>query len=272
MKTIIVATDFSPAASNAARYGMEMALSLHANLFLVHVYQLPPVYFELPVAYAQEDMRKEAEQEMDRLKACLKLRSEGKLNISTEVTTGTFFPELQAVCERLQPYVVVMGAQGTSAGERFFIGGHAVYAMKHLSWPVITVPPGASYSSVAKIGLACDFDHVLDTIPVEEIKGLVKEFNATLYVINTGKREKYDPQIVFESGMLEEMLAPVKPHYQFITNGDTDEAIMYFVNKAGIDLLILLPKRHSLIEKLVHRSHTRNIVLRSHVPVMAIHF
>jgi len=33
----------------------------------------------------------------------------------------------------------------------------------------------------------------------------------------------------------------------------------------------VLPKRHGLLDKLIHKSHTKQLVLHSHVPVMAFH-
>ena len=80
-----MATDFSPAALNAARYATDMALSINANMLLLHIYQLPVVYAEVPVAYTEEDMRQEAEKEMDRLKNELIGKTGGKLDIKTEV-------------------------------------------------------------------------------------------------------------------------------------------------------------------------------------------
>jgi nucleotide-binding universal stress UspA family protein len=152
-----------------------------------------------------------------------------------------------------------------------FLGGHAVHAMKNLSWPLITVPAGASFSAVKKIGLACDFHEVIDTTPVEEIKMLSRDFNASVHVLNTGKKNAYDPEIVFQSGMLQEILAPLKPEYHLINDENTDAGIMDFAEKNNIDLLIVLPKRHSLMDQLIHKSHTKQFVLHSHVPVMALH-
>ena len=270
MKTILVATDFSPAALNAANYAADMALAINADILLLHVYQIPVVYLEVPVVN-EEDMMQEAEKDIIQLKEELALKRGGKLNIETEVRIGVFFPEMKTVCERIKPYTVVMGSQGTTAAERLFFGSHTVYAMKHLMWPLITVPPEAKFSSVKKIGLACDFDKVVDTTPIDEIKMLVNDFNAELHILNTGKKEVFNPEIVFESGLLEEMLAPLKPNYHFITNENTDEGIMDFAEKNHIDLLIVLPKRHGLLDKLIHKSHTKQLVLHSHVPVMALH-
>jgi nucleotide-binding universal stress UspA family protein len=271
MKTIIVATDFSPAALNAANYAAAMATAINAKLFLLHVYQIPVAYLEVPVVLNEDEMRAHADEKLIQLKKELDIQTGHTLNFETEVRTGVFFNELKEVCEKTQPYTVVMGSQGTTAAERLFFGGHAVYAMRHLTWPLITVPPQAKFNAIKKIGLACDFDKVIDTTPVEEIKLLVKDFNATLHVLNTGKQKVFNPNIVFESGLLQEMLKELKPDYHYTTNPDTDEGIMDFAERTQLDLLLVLPKRRGLIDSLIHKSHTKQLVLHSHVPVMALH-
>lgn len=271
MKTILAATDFSPAAMNAVNYAADMAVAMNAGLYLLHVYQVPISYSEVPLTVDVNDILRAAEKDMMEVKALLLLRHKNNLNITTEVRMGFFFEELKLVCEKIKPYTVVMGSQGTTATEHFLFGGHTVYAMKHLAWPLITVPAGLSFSSIRKIGLACDFEDVVETTPLEEIKILVKDFKAELLVLNTGRKDEYDPDIVFESAMLQEMLDPIKPSYHFISSKNIDEGIMDFAEKNQIDLLLVLPKRHDLLDKLVHRSHTRQLVLHSHVPVLALH-
>jgi nucleotide-binding universal stress UspA family protein len=271
MKTILVATDFSSAALNAANYAADMALAIDASILLLHVYQLPVVFYEVPVAMTEDDMMRDAEKNISELKEQLTLKTSGKIKINTEVIMGVFYPELKTVCERINPYIVVMGSQGSTAAERFLFGGHTVYAMKHLMWPLITVPPQAIFSSVKKIGLACDFDNVVNTIPIDDVKMLVNDFNAELHILNTGKQEVFNANAVFGPGILEEMIAPLKPNYHFINNENTDEGIMDFAEKNYIDLLLVLPKRHGLLDKLLHKSHTSQLVLHSHVPVMALH-
>lgn len=271
MKTILVATDFSAAALNASNYAVAMASTIQADILLLHVYNLPVNYNEIPVATNVEILQQDAENEMNRLKNQLIQKSDGKINVTTEVRMGLFFPELKAVCERIKPYAVITGSQGTTVAERLLLGSHAVQAMKHLEWPLITVPPGFIFSSIKKIGFACDFEKVVDTVPVDEIKKLVNDFNASLHILNTGKQKEFKPELVFESGLVQEMLGNLKPEYHFITSDNTDEAILDFAEKNKIDLLVVLPKRHGLLDKLVHKSHTKRFVLHSHVPVMALH-
>lgn len=271
MKTILVATDFSPASVNAANYAADMALSIGAGLMLLNVYSVPVSYGELPVVMDMEGLQANADRELNKIKELLNNRTGRRLHIRTAARMGDFFQELKTLCEQVNPYAVILGSQGTTAAQRFLFGSHATYAMKHLAWPLITVPPGASFREIKKIGLACDFNAVLDSIPVEEIKRLMSDFNAELHILHTGKRETFDPDMVFESGMLQELLGKMKPKYHFINNEHIDDGIIEFAEQNQIGLLVTLPKRHNLVERLLHKSHSSQLVLHSHVPVMALH-
>jgi len=271
MKTIIVATDFSPVAVNAANYAADMALAIHANLLLLHIYQIPVVYLEVPVANNEDEFIRDAEESILKLKDDLNRKTGNQLQIDTEVRTGIFFPDLKEVCERVQPFAVVTGSQGTTATDHFLLGTHAVFAMRNLMWPLITVPPGATFSAIRKIGFACDFSDVTDTAPVDEIKAIINQFHAELHIINTRKGEAFIPRVNAEAGMIQEMLGTLKPHYHFIINENIDQGIIDFTENNNIDLLIVSPKHHSLLDKIIHRSHTKKLVLHSHIPVAALH-
>jgi nucleotide-binding universal stress UspA family protein len=271
MKTIVVATDFSKTALNATNYAVDMALSIQADILLLYVHQAPVVYIDVPMTASEYEMMNDAKKSLSQLQKQLINKTNGKLNIKTEISAGVFFNELKSVCEKIKPYAVVMGSQGTTAAERVFYGGHTIYAMNHLKWPLITVPPGAGFSQIKKICLACDLDEVVESTPIDEIKRLVNDFQAELHVINSGKKEPPRAGTVFESGMLQEMLVSLSPQYHFINNENIDEGIINFVEKNKIDLLIALPKSKGLLKKIVHKSVSKQLILNSHVPVIAMH-
>ncbi len=271
MKKILVTTDFSAAADNAVTYAAEMALSIKASLFLLTVAELPVTYSDVPIILGLEDVMRNTEKDIKSLKEDLHLKTSGKINIETEVGMGGFFNELKNVCERVKPYAVVMGSQGKTAAEHLLFGTHATHAIQELEWPVITVPPNAVFSSIKKIGLASDLTKVVESTPIDEIKMLVHDFDAKLLILNTGKKEVFSSDVVFESGLMQEMTMALKPTFHFIANDNMDEGIIDFVDKNNIDLLIVLPKRHNFLGKLMHKSHSKQLVLHSHVPVMALH-
>ena len=275
MKTIIVPTDFSPASLNAANYAAEMARSIEADLCLFHVCLLPiTTYGEVPYAIESMDSSlSSAEVKILEVKNNL-LKARAKLQIDTEIRmAGTVYGELINFCKSKKPYAVVMGAQGTSAIERIFFGSNTVYAMKHLEWPVIVVPPEAKFGSIKKIGLACDLERVDETDTFSKIRSLVNQFKADLYVlhINTEGKKGYTAEKTIESKSLQNMLVDLHPFYGFIDYDDIEEGLEEFAETYKLDLLITVPKRHNIIDKLFHKSHSKNLVLHTRLPVMAMH-
>ena len=271
MKTILLATDFSLAATNAAKFALEMALKIKADLLLFHAYQATDYYSEIPLALKVEDIKQDnADKSIAKLKEQLYIESGSKIHIETLVKSGGFFFELNNLCKQINPYVVIMGSQGTTAAERLLFGGHTIYAMKHLKWPIITVPLGISYHHIKKIGLVCSFDNPVNDIPIDKTKILLDDFKAELHVLINNK-EKFDQEIVFESGILHETLISLKPHYHYIAKNKNKDGIIEFAEKNHFDLLIIQPGNHGFMENLIFKSHTKEMVLHSHIPILALH-
>lgn len=271
MKTILVATDFSSAAYNAAAYATDMALAIDAEVILFHVYQSPVLYPEVPINYTEADVRLDANDSITQQRDKLLEDFSYGVPISTVLSEGDFFQELEKECIKTLPDFVIMGSQGTTALERLVFGSHAVFAMKHLQWPLITVPSGAKYGDIKNIGLACDFDDVQATVPVHEIKELVTQFKASLHVLNVAKKDRYDSKIVYGSGQLHRLLHDLPHEYHFLADKDVNEGIASFAEANKIDVLIVIPKTHGLIDKLLHTSYTKQLVLHCPIPVMALH-
>jgi nucleotide-binding universal stress UspA family protein len=271
MKKIVVATDFSSVATNAAYYAAEMALLIKAQLVLLHTYEFPLSFSEVPLAFTSADVQRQAMSDIEKLKSDLDSKYAGNLLMESIVLEGSFYKQLELICNEHKPYSVIIGTQGKTAAERLFLGSHAVNTMKHLDWPVIAVPPNAKFKAIKKIGFACDLENVVASTPTDEIKALVKNFNAELHILNTGRNSDYNSNTVFQSGLIRKMFSDLKPIFHFISNSDVDEGTMAFAENNNIDLLIVLPQKHSFIEKLLLKSHVRKFVLHSHIPVMALH-
>lgn len=271
MKKIIVATDFSDSGNNACSYAAEMAVKIRADLILLHVIQLPALAGDLPVTFDVEYEKKDALQTLGLLRQKLCGKALDKITISTSVYVGTFFYELTKLCEKVTPFLVILGSQGTTASENAFLGQHAVYTLKHLPWPVLAVPESARFAEIKSVGLACDMQNVTKTIPAEQIQELIRTLGARLHIINVSPTSSFSQETVVQAEILRKLFEEFNPSYDLLTGKNDDEIIIEFSEKNNIDLLILLPKRHGLIDQLLHHSHTRRLVLYSGVPVLTLH-
>lgn len=272
MKTIIIPTDFSPSAINAMNYAADMAIAINASILLFHVYSVPISMTDVPVMLVSvEDLEKNARFQMEELKQNLEHLISGKVPVSYETRLGDTVDELESLCERVQPFAVVMGARGAT-GLDALLGSTTLAAVRRLKWPVICVPTGKEYGTgIHKIGLACDFKDV-ETTPAGTIKDVTENFHADLHVLNVDhKHENDNGNSNKETQLLQSMLESAKPVYDFIDHENVEEGISEFAEKNNLDLLIVIPKKHNFWERLFNKSSTKQLVSHSHIPVMCIH-
>lgn len=274
MKTIIAATDFSPASLNAVDYAADMACQLSARLSIINVYTIPLPVSDgtIPVFYVEE-AEESSQRQLSALKDKLLVRTGQRIIIHTEMRGGAILPEIESYCATVKPHAVVMGGESSGAIERLLFGGETTGALAKLTWPLIVVPPFASFKDIRKVGLACDLKDVVKSVNAQEIKELVEEFNAELHILHVSKSENdnYSARKVEESALLQEMLGAMNPKYHFLQDQDMEKGISEFVQKNGLDLLIVIPKSHGLLERIFQHSHSKRVVLQSQIPVMAIH-
>lgn len=270
MKTILVSTDFSEASMNAAIYATQMARDLHADIKLLHVNIPVESFNQSPVILKSERAVNSAENQLDAVKSAMETYSNGEVDIQTELFVGEFFTLMYSYCEQINPYLVIMGSQGTTATERFLMGSNTVHAMRNLPFPLLTIPSGCAYSPIKKIALASDFTDTI-SIPMDVIKKFRLDFDASLDVVHVGKNKEINPDVILKSGVMQEQLKAINAEYHFISQDNTEEGILTFTEMNQTDILIVIPKQYDFFEQLFHKSMSKQLILNSKVPVMALH-
>lgn len=273
MKTLLVPTDFSPASINSVHYAAEMAKTIGADLLLVNVYKVPMTYSDISLVDLSVDALKQASEErLEELRTALKHITGPDVRIYTEARLGDTVDELETICKAIEPFAVVMGSKGTSEFQKLLMGSTTLTAIRHLKSPVFIVPTWTVYHGVKKIGLACDFKQLQETMPVQLIKNLVKEFRAVLHILNVNEDGRRNTREVEEqSANLESLLGELKPIYHFVNGRNVEEEINRFAELNNLDMLEVVPKKHRLYEGMFHNSVSREVVSHAHIPILAIH-
>ena len=274
MRTLIVPVDFSRCSLNAVNYALSFAYKVKADITLLHVCQVPVAVSEAPVMSATYNaVIEDAEKKILEWKRDLEHKSAGKVRIFTEIREGYLVTQLQDTCKRLNPYAVIMGGGEKSAMERVIFGSNVVSVMKHILYPLIIVPAGALFTAIDKIGLACDLRNVADTVHAEQVKKIVQDFKAQVHIlhVNGEPGKMIGDQEIEGSEWLRDLFMDLKPEFHFLNNENMDDAINVFAEKNNFDMLIIIPKKHGLLEDVFHKSHTKKITLHSHLPVLSIH-
>lgn len=273
MKTIIVPVDFSTTATNAAEFAGNLADFYGAEIWLYHAYQIPIALseFAYPVVDIAE-MQKAAEHELDMLKENTQSKLKRTITINTRAEMNVLQLGLNNFCNELKPDMVVMGLSGKNSLTRLIVGSNTIKTIYELTYPILIVPPKAEFIPVRKLGFACDYRQVEKTTPVALLQKIVNDFHAELHVLNVDHaNSETDAEKVNESFLINELLRDTKAEFHSIEAGEITDGINWFINRAKLDWLVVIPKKHRLLESLFRRSHTKELVYHTHIPILCIH-
>jgi nucleotide-binding universal stress UspA family protein len=274
MKTIVVTTDFTPISQNAVDYAIELALFLQMRLSILHVNSIPLSFSEVPSPiFDLIEMQSDAEIELARLKENIIEETGGLISVETHLRVGDVVSEINDYCNAVKPYVVIIGAESANAFEKFLFAGKAISALRQLAWPLIVVPPAVRFSNIRRVALACDCKDVISTLPLSYIKTLVSDLHAQLQVVHIAKHDHDSSSLRYEKEFewLKNVLKGTCTKYHVLHGEHIEECLTEFAEKNKIDLMIVIPKKYNLLRDLFRHSHSQNLVLHTHVPVMAVH-
>lgn len=272
MNKIIAPIDFSPVSVNAAKYAANMAAALNKDLVLFHVVQIPVVYGEVPMPMGEFDAtQSEAQEEMEKLVREIDQEMAGQVVVHTALKVGSPLFELIVQSRNAGVFAIVMGTHGAGAMERFFLGSTTIGLIREASCPILVVPPDYHFHRPKKMGLASDFKEVVKYTPQKTILNLLDSFEAQIEILHADPDYKeFEPAAMEEGLLLETMFEQHRPKFQFLHSGYTEESILHYAAENGLDLLIIVPKEHGIIDSIFKHQHTGAFVRNATLPVMVL--
>src|SRR5688500_10902555 len=161
MQTILVPTDFSAQAYNAAVHAAEYAKVFNAKVFLFHAYMLPTPVSEVPyVMVTVDELQKENENMIKR--EAEKLNQEHGVEIEWLVRIGIPSDEIKLLTEERQIDMIVMGMKGVGGLDKL-IGSTTVNAIRKVKIPVLIIPQDAKFQPLSHITYATDLHYEIVT-------------------------------------------------------------------------------------------------------------
>jgi nucleotide-binding universal stress UspA family protein len=277
MKTILVPTDYSAVAKNAAIFAFNLAPQLKAEkIIFYNSYQSPPVLTEnvapaMPIMDI-ETIRTISDEGMKHFVQSVQSHCPAGVQVAQMAEYGVVASDIEEICKTTGAELIVMGITGTSKVEEVLIGSTATSVVRHTKVPTIIVPSDAKLTQVKNVLLATNLKKVVETTPVQPIKQFLDVTGAKLFVINI--EEKDNDKIsekTYQKELLNSLLSEYNPQFYFENNHDFIAGINEFVRANNIDMIITIPGKHSFFEGLFKESHSKKLAFHSHVALMYVH-
>ncbi|MEI8136500.1 MAG: universal stress protein [Bacteroidota bacterium] len=273
MKTILVPTDFSKVADNAINYATEIAKLTKAKLILFHAYHVPVVTTEVPIVMPSLD-----ELEKDCMEGLLKIstRLHSKLsttNIECVVKCGFAVEEINQYASEIKADLVVMGMQGAGSLTERLIGSVTTSLLRESKCPVLAIVQKVKFKAIKKIVLACDYQE-MDKSALASLNEIASLYKSHIYVLNVANEAELCPPIpvaVKDFLRLEDTLENVDHTVHCIENENVVEGINEFVSEHHMDMVVMIPRKHSFLQNIFNEPNTKRMAFHANVPLLTLH-
>lgn len=274
METILIATDFSPAAKNATDYGVKLAKYFNADIVLVNAYPPPPSDYELGFSVEMSNaLRQTADEGLEKEAAEINKKYNRNFDIKLVAEMGLPADVIMGAAEKNNADLIVMGIIGQAGSlKEHLIGSAAVHVARKSAIPTLIIPEKVQYHPVRKMTFACDMDKTDESSIVYITKYFARLFDAELEIVNIEEpNEEMSEVKARSSAFIEKKLSALPHRTVFATASDTAKGITDYLAHHPTDMLITNPKKHSFFHNLFHQSVTKKLAFHVPVPVLAIH-
>jgi len=273
MRTILVPTDFSAAASNALDYAMALARHMPSRLILFHVYHLPFPVLDIPGTFTlPPDI---AQIEADRITETVSELRQGKgqgISIEGMVSAGFAADEIPEMAKEKKADLIVLGISTAGKLGHALFGSITTGVIEKTQTPLIIVPENYLFMMPERIGFACDFGEELSPLLLEKVRMFCALFRAKLLVINVeNPEEPISNQKAVSSMQLESKLSGVTHSLHFPAHRDVITGLVEFEDHNLVDMLVMVSHHHSVISQIFHAGKTRKMIFHTHVPLLVLH-
>ena len=260
MHRVIIPVDFSETSLRAARYAARMlAGNRDATAIIYNNYETEDDH-DICINYL-ESLKKE-------------FLKTGVLTVQLDHEMGgDLIDNITRLVQSYRATLVIMGITGRSVVQQVMIGSNTLKLVDKNLYPVLIIPPEATYSGIKNVAFASDFKNIEDTTPSDLINSVLEMFNPKLHIVNVSREHYVSITENIKQGkeIFIKLFGNYNPKFYFISRNDFLEAMDNFVTDNNIDVLITIPKHQSNTTSLFKTSRTKQLAYHSHIPILAAH-
>ena len=274
MKTLLAPTDFSVISLNALDYAVELAKLSDAKLIIFHAYHAPLIISEVPVVMPlPEELEKDSLKQLKKIEKNLQHKHAGKLKLEVACACGLAVDEIVNYTEKSGVDMIVIGMHGAGFLEEKLVGSVTTSLIQRSNIPVLSVDNTTVFRKIKSMVFASDYHELKKSNFLKPLIDLAQLFKAHVHILNVATSENTEPTLsqAAEGIKLEHMLEATNHSFHQIKNKSVVVGINLFVKAHQIDLVVMIPRKHSFFNSLVKESDTKKMAFHASAPLLTIH-
>jgi len=275
MKNILLPTDFSKNAWNAIAYALQFLKDDECTFYLLNAYT--PLIYRIdyliggPAVSAIPDVGIDVsitglEQTLARIN---KEYPNAKHRFKTVSEFNTLTDEVNTLSEKERIDMIIMGTKGASGAKELFLGSNTIHVIRKAQVPVLAIPEDYGYQPLNSIIFPTDYEHEYHIEDMKLLLDIAKKFDVTIHIVHAIAKEFTDEQLV-NKAQLKSMVNTLTSKFQDIIDDYMPNIVQAYVEENDIDMVAMLNRKHTFLERLLFRQNIDSVGYQSTVPFLVL--
>lgn len=272
INNILVPIDFSDCSKNALRFAIHLAKLFDAKIHMVNAVHVQTSHPNLAgsnlmasVIADYETQVKESFEELEREIIELK-------NVPYEADRFVTYLIDAIYTETINKKIdlIVMGTKAKHTGLEELLGSRASDVIESATVPIMIIPELWTFREVNKIGFAFETDEIKNPKRLRLLNKIAVGLGAQ--VLGFTIRENASSQPLKEQKLFQEFVRHFDEGTASMRSVEAEsvlKGIKDFSANQQLDMIALIPKEHNFLERIFKKSISKNLVIETHIPLLA---
>lgn len=275
MKKILLPTDFSENAFNAAQYAVQLFKGEECIFYLLNTYT-PVLYDNEYLVYSAtqptltEIYQNKSEEGLKRMLNRIRKTYKNKLHQFETISSFNLLnDEIKELVIEKEIDLIVMGTKGATGAEEILFGTHTVHAIKKARCPLLAIPAHYEFKPPKEILFPTDYEVDIPKL-LDILKEIALKHSSTIHILHVYFGVDLSTEQANRKKSLTRTFKDIGHHFYSITQKSVTRAIYDFQDENEIDMLVMINNKHSFFENLLFTPVVNEIGFNVKVPFLVI--
>lgn len=261
MKTILIPTDFSDCAKNAANFALNFAKKEKIQFILFNAFYIRTAESQIMIDVT-DILEKEVIRDLEAER--VRLQEIADVPIDIQPMFGSVIESIRTFSETIEADLIVMGTNGEVGMLDKQFGSTTYGIIKSTKVPVLAIPPDYDYEQLSQMIFAWD-QHPINKQMKDDLMWVKDVLSLDFKVIHVSDEIQSGDNLAvmnFSDSISDEldfMMVKSKQVVKTLENYSSENSILSIVSR-----------EHDLLDRLFNKSVTKNILNRAAQPVFIV--
>lgn len=269
MMNILLPTDFSENARNAAAYALQFFKDTACNFYLLHVVPFPAEKLGSQVMSMSPEIRGKFDELLNWLEG---IKTNPQHHFHVCFKADYLIEAVREKCSEKKIDLILMGTKGATNNQGAVIGNHTSDVMRKVKCPVLAISENATFKEHKEILFPTDYKIHYGSRMLRTLLNLASLSNANVKILEIFNSENEpSPEQIENRDFLQDSFSPKVPVLQTYYSSKEHNPKKVFVSNRNVDMIVLAAKNLNLCQKFLQNDQDDHIPFINQLPLLVLH-